>query len=212
MALETWAQQAGYGFLAFDYCGHGLSGGAFEDATITTWRDDTLDMIAALTDGPLVLVGSSMGGWMALLAAAALGRRVQALVLIAPAADFTEKLIWPELETAAQTEIMQKGMTLRPSDYGDPYPITRALIEDGRTWQIMAAPIEFSGPVRILQGGQDRDVPWQHAFGLVELLTSDDVVFTLIKDGDHRLSREPDIERLLATCGEIGSALSPGGI
>ncbi len=203
--LEDWAQAQGHGFLAFDYSGHGVSGGAFEDGTISAWRDDALAAIEGLTSGPLVLVGSSMGGWMALLAALALKARVAAMVLIAPAPDFTQKLMWPEFSAQQQAEILDQGRTLRPSDYGDPYPITRALIEDGEQWALLDAPIELACPIRILQGMQDPDVPWRHAFKLVEALTSDDLVFSLIKDGDHRLSRDQDIQRLVATCGELAS-------
>lgn len=203
--LEDWAQAQGHGFLAFDYSGHGVSGGAFEDGTISAWRDDALAAIEGLTSGPLVLVGSSMGGWMALLAALALKARVAAMVLIAPAPDFTQKLMWPEFSAQQQAEILDQGRTLRPSDYGDPYPITRALIEDGEQWALLDAPIELACPIRVLQGMQDPDVPWRHAFKLVEALTSDDLVFSLIKDGDHRLSRDQDIQRLVATCGELAS-------
>jgi pimeloyl-ACP methyl ester carboxylesterase len=201
--LESWAKAQGHGFLAFDYSGHGLSGGAFEDGTISAWREDALAAIQGLTTGKLVLVGSSMGGWVALLSALALTDRVAALVLIAPAPDFTQKLMWPEFSPAQQSEIMQQGKTLRPSEYGDPYAITRALIEDGHSWTLLDAPIELTMPIRILQGMQDPDVPWQHAFKLVDALTSEDVVFTLIKDGDHRLSRDQDIARLIATCEEL---------
>lgn len=203
--LETWAQQAGHGFLAFDYSGHGVSGGAFEDGTISAWREDALAAIEGLTSGALVLVGSSMGGWMALLSALALKNRVAAMVLIAPAPDFTQKLMWPEFSAEQQAEIMEQGRTLRPSDYGDPYPITRDLIEDGNQWALLDAPIDLTCPIRILQGMQDPDVPWQHAFRLVEALKSEDLVFSLIKDGDHRLSRDQDIERLVATCGELAA-------
>ncbi|MCH9753004.1 MAG: alpha/beta fold hydrolase [Alphaproteobacteria bacterium] len=203
--LETWAQQAGHGFLAFDYSGHGVSGGAFEDGTISAWREDALAAIEGLTSGALVLVGSSMGGWMALLSALALKRRVAAMVLIAPAPDFTQKLMWPEFSAEQQAEIMDQGRTLRPSDYGDPYPITRDLIADGKQWALLDAPIDLTCPIRILQGMQDPDVPWQHAFRLVEALKSEDLVFSLIKDGDHRLSRDQDIERLVATCGELAA-------
>mgnify|MGYP001795614852 CR=1 FL=1 len=198
--LEAWAKSQGHGFLAFDYSGHGLSGGAFEDGTISAWREDALAAIEGLTTGDLVLVGSSMGGWMALLSALALKDRVAAMVLIAPAPDFTQKLMWPEFTAEQQTEIMDTGQTLRPSDYGDPYPITRALIEDGAQWSLLDAPIALDMPIRILQGQQDPDVPWQHAFELVEAMASEDLVFTLIKDGDHRLSRDQDIARLVATC------------
>jgi pimeloyl-ACP methyl ester carboxylesterase len=198
--LEAWATRQGYGFLAFDYSGHGLSDGTFEDGTVSQWRSDALTVIEALTDGPLVLVGSSMGGWMALLAGQALGARVVGMVLIAPAPDFTQKLMWPEFTFEQQAEIMGQGRTLRPSDYDEPYIISRDLIVDGQKWTILDAPIAFDGPVRILQGMQDADVPWQHAFRLVDALTSDDVIFTLVKDGDHRLSRDEDIARLIETC------------
>jgi pimeloyl-ACP methyl ester carboxylesterase len=202
-AVEAWAREAGHGTLLFDYSGHGQSGGAFEDGTISAWRADALAAIDAQTEGPLVLVGSSMGGWMALLAAMARPERVRGLMLIAPAPDFTETLMWPEFSPAQQAEIMGQGYTLRPSEYGTPYPITRALIEDGRQWSILDAPIAFQGPVRILQGMQDPDVPWGHALALAASLTSPEVVLTLIKDGEHRLSREADIARLLAACGEL---------
>ena len=207
--LEAWANEAGHGFLAFDYSGHGLSDGAFEDGTISAWRADALAAIDAHSTGPIVLVGSSMGGWMALLAALARPDRVAGLVLIAPAPDFTEKLMWPEFSAEAQSEIMEQGFTQRPSDYDEPYTITRALIEDGRTWQILDAPIELDIPVRILQGMQAADVPWKHAERLVDTITSEDLVFTLIKDGDHRLSREQDIARLKTTCAEIATATRP---
>ncbi|MEM9573554.1 MAG: alpha/beta hydrolase [Pseudomonadota bacterium] len=201
--LETWAKQHGHGFLAFDYSGHGVSEGAFEDGTISAWREDALATIEGLTSGALVLVGSSMGGWMALLAALALKPRIAAMVLIAPAPDFTQKLMWPEFSPAQQAEILEQGRTLRPSDYGDPYPITRELIEDGKQWALLDGPIDLTCPIRILQGQQDPDVPWQHAFRLMDVLRSEDVVFSLIKDGDHRLSRDQDIARLVATCGEL---------
>ena len=205
--LEAWAKYAGHGFLAFDYSGHGQSSGAFEDGTISAWREDSLAAITSLTEGDLILVGSSMGGWMALLSMLALPTRVKGMVLIAPAPDFTEKLMWPEFSEAAKADIMERGQYLRPSDYGEPYAITRALIEDGRSWSILDAPIAFSGPVRILQGMQDPDVPWKHAERLVDAMTSEDLVFHLIKDGDHRLSRPQDIARLKATCAEIASAI-----
>ena len=208
LRLEDWANRTGHGFLAFDYSGHGESDGAFEDGTVSQWRADALAAIDSQTDGPLVIVGSSMGGWMALLAALARPDRVKGLVLIAPAPDFTEKLMWPEFSPEAQAEIMEQGFTLRPSDYDEPYTITRALIEDGRQWQILDKPIAFDGPVRILQGMQDADVPWTHAARLVDAMTTDDLTITLIKDGDHRLSREQDIARLLATCDEMAATLA----
>lgn len=201
--LEAWATGAGHGFLAFDYSGHGLSDGAFEDGTISAWREDALAAIEGLTVGPLVLVGSSMGGWMALLAALALKDRVKAMTLIAPAPDFTQKLMWPEFSEAQQAEILEKGQTLRPSDYGDPYIITRNLIEDGKQWGLLDAPIALDMPIRILQGMEDSDVPWGHALKLIEALEGGDVILHLIKDGDHRLSREEDIQRLIGICAEL---------
>lgn len=205
--LEAWAQSNGCPFLAFDYSGHGLSDGDFADGTVSRWREDTLAAIDKLTTGPQVLVGSSMGGWMALLAATARTERVTGLVLIAPAPDFTETLMWPSFSAEAQAEIMDTGVHMRPSDYGEPYPITRALIEDGRRWQLLESEIAFDGPVRILQGMQDPDVPWQHAERLVGGIRSEDLTFTLIKDGDHRLSRDQDIARLVSTCADVTALL-----
>lgn len=195
-AVFAWAQETGHGALLFDYSGHGESGGRFEDGTISQWREDALAAIDAQTDGPLILVGSSMGGWMALLAALARPERVKGLVLIAPAPDFTEKLMWPEFTPQQQAEILQEGFLLRPSDYGEPYPITRALIEDGRANLILTGLIETGCPVHILQGMEDPDVPWRHALLTAERIARDDVVVTLVKDGDHRLSRPEDIARL----------------
>jgi pimeloyl-ACP methyl ester carboxylesterase len=202
-AVFNWAEASGHGALLFDYSGHGASVGRFEDGTISHWREDAIAVIDALTEGPLVLVGSSMGGWMALLAALARPERARALVLIAPAPDFTDKLMWPALTPGQKAEILQQGFTLRPSAYGEHYPITRALIEDGRQWSLLNGEIAFGGPVRILQGMQDPDVPWGHALALASSLMVDDIVLSLIKDGDHRLSRKTDIARLLAVCEEV---------
>lgn len=211
LAVEAWAAAQSCGALLFDYSGHGASDGRFEDGTVSAWRADALAAIDALTQGPLILVGSSMGGWMALLAALARPERVRGLVLIAPAPDFTETLMWPEFTPAQQAEIMDEGFTLRPSGYGEPYPVTRALIEDGRQWCVLDKDIAFNGPVRILQGMQDADVPWGHALALAAALTTPDLVLQLIKDGDHRLSREEDIARLLAACGEVSRRVGTGG-
>ncbi|ABI78635.1 hydrolase, alpha/beta fold family protein [Hyphomonas neptunium ATCC 15444] len=202
-AVKSWAWETGNGAVLFDYSGHGESDGRFEDGTISTWREDALAAIDTLSEGPVILVGSSMGGWIALLAALARPQRVKGLVLIAPAPDFTEKLMWAGLSLDQQDEVMTKGVTLRPSDYGTPDPVTKALIEDGRNWQLLDSPIEFDGPVRILQGMEDPDVPWPHALELNERLTSSDTVLTLIKDGDHRLSRDQDMARLIAACAEV---------
>jgi pimeloyl-ACP methyl ester carboxylesterase len=187
------------GYLRFDYFAHGASSGRWAEATIGRWREDALAAIDELTEGPLVLVGSSMGGWMACLAALARPRRIKAMVLIAPAPDFTEALMRPELSPEAQREIELNGLWMAPSDYGEPYAITRRFLEEGRDWLILDRTVGIDVPVRILQGGADRDVPWTHALKLAERLRSDDVVFTLVKDGDHRLSRPQDIARLIET-------------
>jgi pimeloyl-ACP methyl ester carboxylesterase len=203
-ALADWAQGSGRAFVRFDYFAHGASSGDFAKGTITRWRSDALAVIDALTEGPLILVGSSMGGWLATMAALARPERVAGLVLIAPAADFTERLIWDHLDAEARRAVEQDGVWTRPSDYGTPDPITRALIEDGRRWTILPGPLDIRVPVRILQGGSDADVPWRHALALAEAIESDDLVFTLIRDGDHRLSRQQDLARLIAAVEETG--------
>ena len=195
-ALADWASSRGHAFLRFDYAGHGESSGDFADGTIGRWRDDALAVIDQLTEGPLLLVGSSMGGWIAALAALARPERVAGLVLIAPATDFTEALLWPVLPEAARAAVERDGGWMAPSEYGEPYPFTRALFEDGRRWSLLPGPIALAAPVRILQGGLDPDVPWTHALKLVEALAGPDVTFTLVKDGDHRLSRPQDLQRL----------------
>ena len=203
-ALADWATSRGRAYVRFDYFGHGESSGVFGDGTISRWRADALAVIDERTKGDLVLAGSSMGGWIACLTALARPERVKALVLIAPAADFTEKLMAPEIPPEGRAALAADGVWMRPSQYGAPYPITCTLLEDGVRWSILnGAPIGIRTPVRILQGGQDPDVPWRHALALAEAMAGDDVVFTLIKDGDHRLSRSQDIARLIATVEEV---------
>lgn len=191
----------------FDYFGHGESTGDFAAGTISRWRDDALAVIDEVTRGPLVLVGSSMGAWIAMLAALARPQRVRDLIFIAPALDFTERLMWQGFDDATRTTIMRDGVYARPSLYGpDPYPVTRGLIEDGRKHLLLDREIVFSGRVRILQGMEDRDVPFLHALQTTEQLSSADVVLTLIKDGDHRLSREADLARLEGMLAELLSS------
>ena len=203
VALDGWARRNGRAYLRFDYSGHGRSGGDFADGTIGLWFDDALAMIRAETSGPQILVGSSMGGWIALLVARALAEageadRLAGTVLIAPAVDFTERLMWAQFSPAIRDEIQATGHWMRPTEYAsEPYPVTKALIEDGRHHLLLDTPIRAHGPVHILQGMQDPDVPWQHAMLLVEHLTFDPVSVTLIKDADHRQSRPEDIDRLL---------------
>lgn len=202
-AIADWALASGRAYVRFDYFGHGESSGDFAQGTITRWREDALAVLDELVEGEAVLVGSSMGGWISCLVAPAMAERVKALVLIAPAPDFTEKLMAPEMTQADRAEMAQTGVWLRPSDYGEPYPITRELLEDGARWSILPEPVNVQAPVRILQGGADPDVPWRHALELAQALRSQDVVFTLIKDGDHRLSRPQDIARLIAALEEV---------
>lgn len=198
-ALDAFAQTRGLGLLRFDYFAHGASDGEFRAATVGRWLADSLAMLDQRTEGRQLLVGSSMGAWMALLLARARPHRVGALVLIAPAPDFTETLLWPSLSEAARAEIEQAGVTLVPSTYGpEPYPLTRALFDDGRRHLVLDAGVDFAGPVRVLQGMADPDVPWGHALKTVAAIRGGDVVLTLVRDGDHRLSRPPDIERLEA--------------
>ena len=185
--------------LRLDYAGHGASGGQFEDGTIGSWTADALHLIDKLTEGPLVLVGSSMGGWIALLAALARPDRVAGLVGIAAAPDFTERLMWDAMLPAERAELMREGVVFAPSDYGEPLPITRALIEDGRRHLLLDAPIPLACPVRLLQGQLDHDVPWEAALRLSECLASADVQVSLLKDGDHRLSRPADLALLRRT-------------
>ena len=201
--LDAWARARGQAFLRFDYTGHGASSGDFADGTIGRWRADALAAIDALTEGPLVLVGSSMGGWIACLAALARPERVKSMVLIAPAPDFTDKLMEPALSEAARADLARDGVWMAPSDYGDPYPLTLRFLTEGSDWSILPGPVAIDAPVRILQGGADDAVPWRHALSLAEAITGDDVVFTLIRDGDHRLSRPQDLARLVAAVEEV---------
>lgn len=211
VALDAWAREHGRAVVRFDYSGHGESGGDFADGTIGRWLEDSVAVVERFCDGPQVLIGSSMGGWMALLLAREIKKQqarasLAGLVLIAPAPDFTEELMWKNFPPAVKKEIETKGVWMRPSEYGDgsPYPITRNLIEEGRNHLVLGSAIDLGCPVRILQGAKDPDVPWQHAFALTHRLPADDVVLTMIQDGDHRLSRPQDIARILAAVAEIG--------
>ena len=210
LALDGWAAEHGRACVRFDYSGHGESGGKFIDGTIGRWLEDSLAVFERFCHGPQVVIGSSMGGWMALLLAREVAKRttnasLAGLVLIAPAPDFTEELMWKGFSPEIRQEIETRGVWMRPSEYGDgsPYPITRALIEEGRNHLLLGSSIEVGCPVRILQGAKDPDVPWKHAFALAHRLPADDVVLTMIQDGDHRLSRPQDIARIIAAVAEI---------
>jgi len=204
IALDHWAQAQGRAFIRFDYGGCGSSGGAFEAQTLTDWRDDVLAMIDLVAQGPVVLIGSSMGGWLMLHAALARPERVTGLVGIAAAPDFTAWGFSQEEKLA----ILQNGRLERPSPYGDqPTIVTRDLWQSGEALRVLHAPIAVDCPVRLLQGQQDPDVPWAYALELAKQIRSSDVQTILIKDGDHRLSRDQDITLLIATVEGLLEAL-----
>ncbi|MXQ11580.1 alpha/beta hydrolase [Microvirga makkahensis] len=202
-AIDSWAERQGRAFLRFDYSGHGESGGEFEKGTISRWLEEALTVMERFLEERPILVGSSMGGWISLLAARRLTDRRPVLspagiVLIAPAIDMTEALMWRRFPEDIRRIVEESGVYYRPSAYSDaPYPITRELIEDGRRHLLLGSPIRTGCPVHILQGMEDPDVPWGHALELVEHLPGDSVSLTLVKDGDHRLSRDEDLERLI---------------
>ncbi|HSK39115.1 MAG TPA: alpha/beta hydrolase [Arenibaculum sp.] len=201
MELERFLSARGTAYVRFDYQGHGASSGRFEDGNIGLWADDAIAVLDRLTEGPQVLVGSSMGGWIMLLAALARPGRVAGLVGIAAAPDFTEDLIWQRLDEDERRRIMEEGEIREPSEYGEPLVYTRALIEDGRRRLLLRDTIALDCPVRLLQGMRDPDVPWRTSLTLAERLRTEDVGITLVKDGDHRLSRPQDLELLCRTLG-----------
>lgn len=212
-ALAEWATGQGRAFLRHDYSGHGESGGEFADGTISKWLRESLAVFARHTRGPQVLVGSSMGGWIALRMVQELLKagesRVRGLVLIAPAPDFTAELVEPAMTDEQRRELAEQGYFEIPSDYVDePYIYTRNLIEDGRANLMMSAPIDTHCPVHILQGMQDESVPHSHALKLVSLLPADDVTLSLVPDGDHRLSRPQDIELLISAVRDMAAQAS----
>ncbi len=203
--LAAHARRSGRSFVRFDYSGHGESGGAFVDGTISAWLDQAEAVFRHHAQGRRVLVGSSMGGWIAMLLARRLieageGDRLGGLILIAPATDMTKDLMWDKYGEAFRDEVMRLGKYERPSEYSDePYVITRALIEDGRQHLMLESGLKVPCPVRILQGEDDPDVPWQHGMKVYQSLRGEDVSFDLIKHGDHRLSTDRDLARLVET-------------
>jgi pimeloyl-ACP methyl ester carboxylesterase len=205
MTLVRFCRERGQGYLRFDYRGHGASEGEFRDGTIGAWLEDSLDVFDKLTAGPQILVGSSMGGWLMLLLAARRSARIAGLVGIAAAPDFTED-VWQGFSKAQQDELMACGEVARPSAYGDnPYIITRALIEDGRQHFLLNGDIELTCPVRLFHGMADPDVSPAKSLRIAEKLRGSDAVVTLIKDGDHRLSRPQDLQRLCDAVAELST-------
>jgi pimeloyl-ACP methyl ester carboxylesterase len=197
-ALADWARETGRAFLRFDYSGHGASEGVFEEGCISEWLADSLAAIDELTSGPQVLVGSSMGGWIATLVARERPDRLAGIVYVAPAPDFTERLMWWNMSDEIRDELIAKGRIEEATEYSpEPNVITAKLIEDGRKHAVLDAPININAPIRILQGMADADVPWRHAMALAEALTTDDLQVFMTKTGDHRLSTPDDLGRLV---------------
>jgi pimeloyl-ACP methyl ester carboxylesterase len=208
--IDAWCADHGRAMVRMDYAGHGASDGNFRDFVFSDWIEDAKAVLEEHAGGPAIIVGSSMGGWIATAIVKRLMEqgdtgRIAGLVLIAPACDFTDTLMWPQFPDHVKSAIMENGVFALPSAYSDePTPITRALIEDGARNNVFGQTFRTGCPVHILQGMRDPDVPWGHALRLVEHLPLDPVTVTLINDGDHRLSREEDIERLIAAVAGIG--------
>jgi pimeloyl-ACP methyl ester carboxylesterase len=206
IALEAWAQRTGRAYLRFDYLGHGQSSGRFEDGTIGRWLDDSLAVLDQLATGKLVLVGSSMGGWLSLLAARARPERLAGLVLIAAAPDFTERMLLKGLSPEERTRLQREGRLERPSQYSpEPSVFTWKLIEEGRQHLLLDKKLSLPSPERLLHGQSDPDVPWEYSLQIANHLEAPEVITTLIKGGDHRLSTPADIARLIATVEELAS-------
>ena len=210
-ALARWAEATGRSFVRFDYFGHGASSGDFTEGTIGRWIDDALAIVDEATRGPLVLVGSSMGGWIATHVAVARQDRVRGLVTVAAAPDFTERLIWGGMDEAERAALVRDGVRHEPSAYDeDPYPLTWTLVEEGRRHLLLDRPVPVAVPVRLHHGLADADVPWALSVELAERMVSADAVVTLVKGGDHRLSEPADIARLLADVEALAATASGG--
>lgn len=197
LALDQAARERGWACVRYDHFAHGASSGEWRAATVGRWREDAVAMIDAI-DGPVLPVGSSMGGWVALLAALARPERLAGLVLIAPAPDFTERLMWPSLPDHVRQAILRDGEALMPDEGLGPYALTRSMFEEARNWLLLDGPIRLGAPVHILQGKRDEPVPWRHALTLAERIEGPDVRLDLIEAGDHRLSTPADLARLIA--------------
>lgn len=197
-AVADWAARTGRASLRFDYFGHGRSSGDFRSGTISAWRNDALAVLDTVAKGPQILVASSMGGWIAMLLAHQRPKRIAGMLLVAPAPDFTEALMWSKMPAEIQRQIMEEGSWLRETEYEAPYPITRELIEDGRHNLVLDRPLDLRVPVRILHGMADRDVPWEHGFKLMDVLAQD-ATFTVVKGADHRMSAPENLKLIERT-------------
>jgi pimeloyl-ACP methyl ester carboxylesterase len=208
LALEAFCRAQGRAFTRFDYSGHGASSGDFADGTIGLWAADALAIVDRAAAEPLLVVGSSMGGWIMLLVALARPERIAGLIGVAAAPDFTADLLLAQATPAQRRALADQGHWMQPSAYGDPYPVTRRLIEEADEHLVLRAPLPIRCPVHLLHGQRDPDVPWQTALRLAERLQSDDVTIELIKAGDHRLSSPPDLARITAAIERLAAASS----
>lgn len=207
IALEKWAGRQGRGFLRLDYSGHGKSGGTFTDGCIGDWFEDALAVIEATTTGPQVLIGSSMGGWIALLIAKHRPELVAGLVTIAAAPDFTEDGFWQDFDDTQRAEVLEQGQTSLPSEYGEPYVITKRLIEEGRDRLVLRAPLPLACPVRMVQGTDDTAVTTTTALRLLNHATCDDIRLTLVRGADHRFSEKADLALIRRSVAEVLKAI-----
>lgn len=206
--MEETAKEIGFSSLRFDYSGHGKSDGDFEDGTISQWFNDAIKVIEAYELKKIILVGSSMGGWISIKLAQYFQDKIKAMVLIAPAPDFTQDLMWNKFPDEIKKQIQKQGFWLRPSPYDENgYKVTKELIEDGNNNSVLKRQIEFEKPVRILHGALDEDVPFMRSIDLMQKITSDDIRLNIIKNGDHRLSTQDDLEILHATLKEIANSI-----
>ncbi len=207
-ALDDFCISRGQAYVRFDYSGHGVSSGNFMDGTIGTWCDDALAIIDQVTKGDIIIVGSSMGGWIGLLIALARKDRVTGFVGLAAAPDFTKELCWDKYSDEIKATLEQDGVYYEPCDYGDdPYPMTLSLIKEGNDHLILDKPIDLNCPVRLIQGMKDPDVPPITAQRISDQLKTEDVVVSYVKNGDHRLSTEADLKRLCQTVKEISGPI-----
>jgi len=203
-AIESWCRQRGQAFLRFDYQAHGVSSGVFEECSVGTWSTDAANVIDAVTEGPLVLVGSSMGGWIMSLLARARPERIAGLVGIAVAPNFTSEIMWPAMDETTRQKLMTDGVIRVPSAYDDePYPITKNMIDDGLKHDVLGEVIPVDCPVRLIHGLEDPDVPWEMSLKLSKSIRSSDVVVSLVKDGDHRLSKPHELAQMLGLIDEV---------
>ena len=204
LALEAWCREQGRTFVRFDYLGHGASSGRFEEGTIGRWTEDTIAVIDQLTEGPQLLVGSSMGGWLMLLAALARPLRIAGLIGIAAAADFSEDMLWDRFDPAARDRLRKEGQVALHSEYDEePYPVTLRFIEEGRRHLLLRDTIALRCPVRLVHGMRDTDVPWRTSLRIAEHLAGEDVRVILVKDGEHRMSRVTDLALIADTLDEL---------